>query len=183
MDFALAGVNYFSDDHLEDALDDNVTAIEDLQLTWIKDTVGGGTVEWHRALPGTWRNFEEATGGTTVWVIRDGPGAVQGTVGYTVNYHTGEIRFAADQGGSVYYLTARSYDLNSAAADVWKRKQSYYQNWYEFASDKQRFARQQAFQHALTMEAQYRAQAGQNSGPGNLQTTPFVRTDLEGSPW
>jgi len=177
-DFTLADVTYFDDDHLQDFLDANVTLIEDYPLEWLIDTIGGGSIEWHRAKSGNYRDFEEAASGTVQWVVRDSLGAVQGTANYTPNYVTGEIRFAADQGGTIYYLTGRSYDLYSAAADVWLQRQAYYSDWVDVSSDSQRFAWQQAFEHAVEMEKQMRARAGQNKSRGALRSGLFVRNDL-----
>ncbi len=180
-DYTTAGETYFTDNHLQEMLDSNVMRLEDYGLSWVKDTVGGGTVEWHRCQAGQYRDYEETTSGTAQWVIRDGPGAVQGTAGYTVNYQDGVINFAADQGGTAYYLTARSYDLHSAAADVWLRRQAYYSDWYEASSDQQRVSRQQAFDHAVKMEAQMRSRGGQNKGAGALQSGEFLRSDVNRS--
>lgn len=182
-DYTLAGETYFTDNHLQEVLDSNVTRLEDYGLSWRKDTIGGGTAEWHRCQAGQFRDYEETTSGTTRWVIRDGPGAVQGTAGYTVNYQDGLVTFAADQGGTAYYLTAHSYDLHSAAADVWLRRQAYYSNWYEFSSDQQRFSRQQAFDHAIAMEKQMRGRGGQNKGVGALKAGEFLRSDVNRSDW
>lgn len=177
-DFTIAGQSYFSDDHLQDVLDGNVTLVEDYPLEWIPDTIGGGSIEWHRAKVGDYRDFEEAASGTTQWIIRDATGTQQGTANYTPNYIDGQIRFTADQGGTIYYLTARSYDLYSAAADVWLRRQAYYSDWVHIASDGQQFSWQHAFEHAVTMEKTMRARAGQNKTRGATRHSSFVRSDL-----
>lgn len=177
-DFSLAGVTYFDDDQLQDLLDANVIMLEDYPLEWLPDAVGGGSIEWHRCKPGNYRDFEEAASGTVQWGIRDATGTLQGTANYTPNYVDGLIRFAADQGGTIYYLSARSYDLYSAAADVWLRRQAYYSDWVDVSSDSQRFAWQQAFDHAVKMEETMRARAGQNKSRGGLRSGSFVRSDL-----
>lgn len=176
-DFTLTTETYFSDDHLQTILDSNVTPLEGIQMTWLPDTVGGGSLSYHRAAT-MYRDLEEATSGTIYWNIRDSTGALQGTAGYTANYIDGIIRFDADQEGTAYYLTARSYDLYGAAADVWLRRQAYYANWYDFQSDDQRFSRKQAFDNAVAMERQMRAQSGANTGPGAFKSTRFVRKDI-----
>ena len=179
-DFSLAGVSYFDDDQLQDLLDANVTLVENYPLEWFPDTVGGGSIEWHRCKSGNYRDFEEIASGTLQWAVRDATGALQGTANYTPNYVTGELCFTADQGGTIYYLNARSYDLYSAAADVWLQRQAYYSDWVHVASDGQQFSWQQAFDHAVEMERSMRARAGQNRYRGALRTGAFVRNDLNG---
>ena len=179
-DFSLAGVSYFDDDQLQDLLDANVTLVEDYPLEWLPDTIGGGSIEWHRCKSGNYRDFEEVGSGTIQWAIRDATGAIQGTANYTPNYVTGELRFTADQGGTIYYLSARSYDLYAAAADVWLRRQAYYSDYVHIGSDDQNFHWEQAFDHAVEMERSMRARAGQNRYRGALRTGAFVRNDLNG---
>jgi len=178
VDFSIAGTSYFDDDQLQDVLDANVTHIEKYPLEWLPDSVAGGSIEWHRCKAGNYRDFEEWDSGTTRWVVRTGTGADSGTANYTPNYVDGMIRFTADQGGTIHYLTAKSYDLYSAAADVWLKRQSYYSDWVHVSSDDQSFNWQQAFDHAVTMENTMRSRAGQNKARGALRSSSFVRNDL-----
>jgi hypothetical protein len=182
-DFSIDDVSYFSDSQLQDILDSNVTFMNDYPLTWQPDVVGGGTIEYRSCSASPYRDFEESTSGTTHWIVRDGQGGTAscGTSAYTPDYITGRLMFTANQGGAAYYLTARSYDLYSAAADVWLRRQAYYADWYEFSSDDQRFARQQAYDHAVQMEKNMRGRAGQNSKRGVFRTAVFVRGDVNPS--
>jgi hypothetical protein len=180
-DFSIDDVSYFSDSQLQDILDSNVTFMNDEPLTWQTDVVGGGSIEYHTCWAGSYRDYEGRYSGTAYWIVRDGQGAEVGTANYTADYLTGRIVFSADQGGTAYYLTARSYDLYSAAADVWLRRQAYYADWYEFSSDDQRFARQQAYDHAVQMEKNMRGRAGQNSKRGVFRTAVFVRGDVNPS--
>ena len=180
-DFTLNSVNYFADSHLQDILDANVTWVHDEPLTWQIDTIGGGSIEYKTCWAGDFRDYEEATSGTAYWAVRDGPGAFIGTANYTPDYLTGRIVFSADQGGTAYYLTARSYDLYSAAADVWLQRQSFYSNWYDFQSDDQKFSRKQAFDNAVAMEKEMRQRSGQNANRGMFRTSTFFRTDVNKS--
>ena len=176
-DYTLAGVGYWSDDQLQDRLDARCSLIEGAALTWLPDTVGGGVQAYHRCKQG-YRDLETAESGTIYWAIRDSLGALQGTAGYTADYGRGEVRFTADQGGTAYYLTARSYDVYGAAADVWTEKASYYSDWYEYQSEGQKFARQQAYEHAVKTKDEIAKKAGANTGPSELKFAVFQRTDL-----
>ena len=175
--FTLNGTNYFSDDHLQELLDSNVQILSNHPLTWVPDTIGGGTIQWTRALIG-YNDLEEASSGTTRWIVRDATGAEQGTANYTPDYVVGEILFDADQGGTIYYLSARSYDLYAAAADVWKMKQSFYSEWFAVSSEGQKMEWQQAFDHAVRMEESMRGMSGRNSKSDSVWTSEFVRVDV-----
>ena len=175
-DHTLAGASYFTDQQLQDVLDGQATYVEAHPLRWIPDNVGGAAT-YHRAALG-YRDTEEADSGTVYWRITDSQGVEQGTAGYSVDYIGGMVRFTANQGGTAYYWTGRSYDLNSAAADVWQRKQGFYAAGYDFESDAQAFKRSQLYDHAVRQEQQLRSRAGQNVSRGNLTISLMTRTDV-----
>ncbi len=179
-DFSVAGESYFTDNQLQDRLDAHATLLEGAALTWLPDTVAGGASAYHRAKAG-WRDLEGAESGTIYWRVTDSLGNLQGTADYTSDYVRGEVRFSANQGGTAYYLTARSYDLYGAAIDVWQEKAAYYSDWYEFQSEGQRFSRQQAYEHALKQVERLATKTGSNEEPGELRFNVFQRTDLNPS--
>ncbi len=119
-EYTIAGTPWFSDAQLQDVLDAGATLLEWQPLRWQPDTIPGD-VEYHRAYVYV-RDLEEATSGTVNWVVRDSTGLEVGTAGYTINYVTGEFRWAQDTGGTALYLTGRSCDLYGAAADVWQQR-------------------------------------------------------------
>jgi len=172
--------SWWTDQRVQDTLDSNSTFVIDHGLAWQPQSIGGGTVEYHIAQAG-YRDWEQMASGTTRWVIRDGPGAVQGTAGYTVDYRAGRITFTADQGGTAYYLTGYSYDVYGAAADIWAERLANFSAWYRFSADGQSFDRQQAWEHAQEMESLMRARAGSNvlqAASGDVRMSQFVRMDL-----
>lgn len=170
----------FTDDDIEDALDANVTKVIDLPLTWQTEYIGGTTV--YKELQTGLRDFETAESGIDYWCVRrDTTGVDAGTANYTPDYNTGVIRFTADQGGTIdYTLTARSYDVYSAAADMWMRRQAIYSAAYQFSSDGQSMSRNQLYEQAVKMEKQTRSRAGQNKQRGGLQVGSFYLTDFTG---
>jgi hypothetical protein len=187
-DYTLDSDTYFSDDHLQAILDANVTLLETEPLQWLPTQIGGGTIQWLRCTAG-YTDYEESSGGTAVWAVRDGPGnLIGGTVGtaaYSVNYNDGMIDFTSDQGGTAYYLTARSYDLYSAAADLWLQRQAYYTNWASWQStDGDMSIWQTQWSLAKDMEAQMRKRAKQNvpQAKASMRTTHFRRADI-GESW
>ena len=174
---------YWADVDLQDILDSNAQLIIDDPLTWRPQVVGGGTVNYFVA-NANYRDLEEATSGTARWIVRDSVGAEYGTANYTPDYRQGQIRFTTNRGGTAYYLTAYTYDVHAAAADVWLERLANFADWYKFSADNQTFDRNQAFEHAKTMEARERQLVGKNvvlQSVGDLRHSVFVRTDLRGS--
>lgn len=174
----LIGINYWSDEQLQDMLDRNVTFVEDHPLLWQPDTVAGGSIEYHRGLLG-FLDTEGTATGTASWRLTTGTGSV--ITPNTINHTTGEVRFNANQGGSAYYFTGRTFDVYGAAADVWTWRLAHFQGWYDFRSDDQAMSRSQAFEQAQLMEREMRARSGQNVQRGGIRSGAFVRTDI--APW
>lgn len=121
-------------------------------------------------------NLEEATSGTVYWSVRDTTGATVGTANYTTEYSAGIIHFNADTGGSSYQLRARSYNLNRAAADIWREKASNSAKYVNFSSDNQRFDKGDFMKHCLDMAKYYDQEAG-------LKVSFMKRTDLMPRGW
>ena len=176
-DYSLAGVTYWTDNQMQDHLDARATLLEGVALHWLPDTTAGAVSKYHRAKAG-WRDLEEAESGTIYWRVTDSQGTEQGTAGYTKDYVRGEVRFSADQGGTSYYLTGRSYDLYAAAVDVWSEKAAYFADWYKFTSEGQSFERQQAYEHAVKQLERLGSKVGSNEAPGEMRFSVFQRNDL-----
>ena len=176
-------VSVWDDESIQNILDSNAQFIVDDPLIWRPQIVGGGTVNYFVA-NAHYRDLEEAGSGTLRWIVRDSVGAEYGTANYTPDYRQGQIRFTANQGGTAYYLTAYTYDVHAAAADVWLERLANFADWYKFSADNQTFDRNQAFEHAKAMEDRERQLVGKNvvlQSVGDLRHSEFVRTDLWGS--
>lgn len=119
-------------------------------------------------------NFEQTSGGTSIFYIQDGTGASVGTANYTPDYLRGVITFSADQGGSSYYLTGRSYDLNAAAADIWRKKAGYYHNAFSFSTDNHRIDREAIYKHCIEMAETFEAM-----GQDSVTTLQVWRSDTD----
>lgn len=179
-DYTVNGVVYWDDQQLQDTLDSNVSFLVDVPLTWMPQTIGGGTVTYLVA-QAQYRDFEEAASGTARWIVRDSTGASVGTANYTPDYRAGRLTFSSDQGGTAYYLTAFTYDVYLAAADVWEQRLANFHDWYDFRADNQTFTRSQAFNHAKEMASRFRAKAGDNivANSGNdVRTAEWFRIDV-----
>ena len=173
---------YWADVDLQDILDSNAQLIIDDPLIWRPQVVGGGTVNYFVA-NAHYRDLEEATSGTVRWIVRDSVGAEYGTANYTPDYRQGQIRFTTNRGGTAYYLTAYTYDVHAAAADVWLERLGNFADWYAFSADNQRFSRQMAHSQAMRqykLEVQLTGKNVVAQSVGDLRHSEFVRTDLRG---
>jgi hypothetical protein len=176
---AVTSTPYFSDTELQDVLDGQVTFIRNERMPWLSETDTSGVPVYYEC-KGPYRDIEGTASGTAYWTLKTSTGALI-TSGFTQDGINGLIRFTADQGGTAYYLTARSYDLNAAAADVLMQRAAYFSDWYSFAGDGQKFERQQAYEQSIKMIEVFRARTGQNIQRGGMQSNVFLRTDINRS--
>lgn len=168
-DFTLAGLNYWTDEQLQDRLDQYSTLLQRARLEPVIEYNNGTALyQEYRAMRG---NLEEATSGTLYWEVENSDGDNAGTANYTVDYIKGVIRFTNDQAGTAYYLRGRSYDLNRAAAAIWREKMAYGADFYNFSTDNHSFSREQFFAHCQRMADYYERQSGGSSAK-------MVRGDL-----
>lgn len=160
-DYTVNSVAYWTDDHLEDALDSYCFELNGSYLEPIPEVVAGDTV--HKNYYIGKGDLEEASSGTAYWRVETSQGDVAGTADYSVDYIGGKITFNSDQSGTAWYLRARAYNLNRAAADVWRRKAAHYAVDFDFRADDQQFNRSQKRIGALEMAKYYEKESGGRS--------------------
>lgn len=155
-DFTVGAVSWFSDSQLQQILDTHRVDVYREPLNDIVTYDGSGTAQYlyYSFPPG---EYEE---GTAAFIVATSQGsALAGSV-MTIDYQAGHISFGTvSQGGTVYYLTARRYDINAAAADVWRQKAAAVACGYDFVSDGQSMHRSQMHTQFMQMAALYDAQA------------------------
>ena len=150
-DYTVTSSTYWSDDHLQDILDLHRHDIIFEQLSMYPVQIAGGSISYQDYRSG-FGFLEATTGGTSILYLQDSTGATIGTANYTPDYRRGQFQFSANQSGSVYYLTGRSYDLNAAAADVWRRKAAHVApTSFDFSTDNHSISRSQVYKHSLEM--------------------------------
>lgn len=157
-DYSIAGVTYWNDEQLQAVLDRCRTDARRTPLQLVSD-VNEANVSIYQDYYFDGGHWEEATGGTAVWVVEDSLGANVGTASYAVNYQAGHIRFTSDTGGSAYYLSGRSYDLHRAAAEVWRRKAAHVAGRVDWKSDNHDIKASQLQKQYLAMAVSYEKQA------------------------
>jgi hypothetical protein len=157
-DYTVNGVSYWTDDQLEKILDRYRTEVVEELLYHASENAG------IRRYYSQFGNFEQTSGGTAVFVVMDGLYDAVGTALYSIDYTRGEVVFSADTGGAGYYLTARSYDLNQAAADVWTQKAGQVAAAsYSWSTDNMRVDKGKVRTEYMDQARHYRALAGPKS--------------------
>jgi hypothetical protein len=166
-DYTAGTTSYWSDNALQDILDIHRVDVVHEQLQSFPTIVTGGSLSYrdYRSASGY---FEATTGGTDIFYVQNGGGTTVGTATYTPDYRRGQVIFGSDQAGTVYYLTGRSYDLDAAAADLWRRKASHYANSFDFSTDNHSVSRSQVYQHCLDMAAHFEGKSTQAVEVGSL---------------
>ena len=168
-DYSVDSTTWWTDDQMQEVLDANRRDYYRVPLREV-ETYDGGTLVSYDYYTG-YGNLEEMTGGSAVWDVEDGSGNSIGTASYTPNYINGVIRFSADASGTSYYWSGRSYDLNAAAAQVWREKAAWRAGFISFSADDQSFSQAQWFAHCQQMAGLYEASTG-------IRTAELYRSDL-----
>lgn len=173
-DYTITGTTpqtFWSDDQLQAKLDQHRQDFyrESLAVQATQDD--GGTARYQDYYS-CYRNLEEAASGAAVWQVENSAGSAIGTASYTPNYDAGHIYFAADQGGTAYYLSGRAYDMERTAADVWEVKAAQVADRYDVTTDNHSLKRSQLYQMYMASAKQYRRQA-------RPRTVQMIREDYE----
>lgn len=153
-DYTLGTVNYFTDQHLQDVLDQYRCDLYRVPLEDQSTYDGSGTAKYfdYYFEGGC---YEE---GTAQFIVATSIGsAVTPT---TIEYQQGHMSFGTvNQMGTAYYLTARWFDLNAVAAHVWRQKAASVAMAYDFNADGQSMSRSQLKKHYQEMASLYASQA------------------------
>ena len=160
-DYSVAGVPFWSDAQLQRVLDRHRT-----DLKWVEmEAQEEGSGEYLEYSIG-YGNLEATSGGTAVFIVQDVNGSTVSSATWTADYSRGVVTFASDTAGTSYFVTARSYDLEGAAAEVWRMKQNHYASAVDFSTKVHDIKRSQLYEHAKEM-AEYYAALG-TSGFGSM---------------
>ena len=158
-DYSLGTANFRDDDQMQSVLDQHRVDIYREQLTPLPDSIGGGSLVYKR-YESAYNWLEAVTSGTLLFQIEAANGDLQGTANYSGDHKRGLVTFTADQGGTAYFLTGRAYDLNGAAADVWRKKAGHYATAITVESDGQKLNREQIIKHCWMMVEAYENRGG-----------------------
>lgn len=153
-EFQIGTVNFWDDDQIQIILDKNRQFVIREELIPIQKHVGGGSVEYYE-YHSRFKNFEQTQGGTAILILEDSTGTDIGTASYTFDYKEGIATFGSNTGGSSYYLTGRSYNLFSSAAQVARGCANYYATAYNISTDGHRLDRSQIRKNYLDMATEF----------------------------
>ena len=174
-DYTIASITYWSNNQLQDVLDANRTDVIFEQLKMYPVRISGGSISY-QDYRSDYGFLEATTGGSAILYLQDSTGASIGTANYTTDERRGQFQFSSDQAGSVYYMTGRSYDLNSAAADIWRKKAAHYApTSFDFSTDNHRIDRSQVYKHCVEM-----ADFFENQGGDSISSVDVFRGDVNG---
>jgi hypothetical protein len=163
-DYSIATVTYWSDDQLQTVLDNHRADVQFYPLTVTPWQMAGSVTyrEYHSGL----QDIEQGT----VTYLQTSAGSSVGTSGYSVDYARGIVTFTANQVGTAYYITTRTYDLYGAAAEVWQNKAAQVAQRFDFSTDNHSIK-------ASQLRAQYMAQANYYNGLKPIQSVTIYRGD------
>lgn len=156
-DYTVGGLPYWTDRQLERVLDRHKTELHRRAILPRTDYEAGQAAT--RVYPVGLGNLE----GGAALELEDAAGNTVGTALYSVDYAAGVVTFAANTSGALYYLNGRSFDVNAAAAEVWRMKAGHYAAAYDISADGQSLRRSQIIAHCQAMAAQYAGQASPTS--------------------
>lgn len=171
--------NYWSDQMLQDELDLHVVEHVRAGLTPVAEVLATNTVSYTRyAIPSTVGRWLERPTDLTV----DGNFKVQDSLGelvlfgsgeeqYVVDWATMRVVFGKNREGHRFYLTARNYDLNLSAANIWLQKAGQRSSLIDWRTDNHQLWQDQEYQHCMQMHKLY-------SGKAGMRLARFVRADM-----
>lgn len=158
-DYTVGGSAYWTDDQLQSALDRKRYDVREETLTAFGTLQSDGSTSYldYRS---EYLWFETTTGGTARFIVQDAAGSIIAGTAYSVNYERGLITFNADTTGATRYLTGFAYDVNGAAADVWRMKAGHTADMIDFSTDNHTVKRSHLPETCLKMARQYDAMSG-----------------------
>ena len=171
-DVTLAGRTYFSDDHLQTALDATQTYWQRVPLISRPEHIDGDTVHHEYHIPDFIPRWFEENATASGWAVRDSTGAEVDSADYTVNYQAGRITFTADTEGAFYLLYCRTYNPHRAASRVWAQKAAFASANVDWQIDNHEVHDAGYFEHCQQMAALHATLAGPT-------IARLVRTDME----
>jgi hypothetical protein len=152
-DYSIGITTYWSDDQLTVILDRHRAELNNAPCSPVVRLVNGQAQYFDYYIGAG--NIE----GGTALIVEDQAWNPYSSTLYTVDYARGIISFATNNLGLPVAVTGHSFDLNGAAADVWRQKAANVAQAYDFSTDNHRMSRSQMMSMALEMAALYEGMA------------------------
>lgn len=172
-DYTFNGGTYWTDDQLVTILERTAVVQTRIATQAIAQDNGGTLYYYQYQIPHTW--FEDRSSGTPYYNVYDAYGSAIGTAEYTLDPINGIMRFADDQGGSAINVDLTLYNMNKAAAEIWRQKAAHISEIsYDVTLDGHKLSRSQRVQLYMQMASEYDSHAG-------FDFIPVVRVDIVGA--
>jgi len=170
-DYTIAGNPFWTDAQIEAELDKEYEyiAYQTMEAVGTKGTSGAYTYTTYYV---GYEWLEQTDGGTATFYVQDPNGALIASSGYSVDYQNGVVEFTANTLGAVRYVTCYSYDVNAAAASIWRRKAAYYFSAVDFSTDNHSIKREQIYAHCKE-QAEYFESLSEDAS----ESADLVRSD------
>lgn len=153
-DYSAGGTTFWSDDQIQTVLDRHRAEITNRFVQPVPRVITGGAIAYYDYYIGI-GNWESGT----ALAVENGQGQAYGTALYSVDATRGIINFPSGTGGSIVAITGHAYDVNSAAADLWRVKAAAYASSYDFSTDNHRMNRSQLIKNCFDMANLYEEMA------------------------
>lgn len=148
-EWTLGTITFWDDDQVQNVLDKHVTEFVFTPLEAKPTYTSGGSLlynDYHV----DFENIEQTTGGTAIFYVQNGNYENIGTALYTADYRRGKITFGTNtQGTASFYATGKSYDLNAAAAEIWRVKANHAASSFDFSADNTSVKKSQVYEHYM----------------------------------
>lgn len=154
----------FTDQQLQDVLDQNSTLAMYEQLTPLKSIAAGGVVEYKKF------NAEHIYWESDTIITDANYTTLTAT---SVDYKAGLWTFTTAQALPIL-VYGNWYDMMNAAADGWELKAASYAGAFDFSADGGNYSQSQQYQQALAIAKQYRAKSLKSAGISHLRRSDVV---------
>lgn len=168
----------FTPEDLQDALDATKTEYRNIGLTPTPTYTIGNVLFLDYDLPsfmGQWFELPQDNTVNTAFRLTDNTYAPVlfgvGATNATFDYNLRRISFNESTVGAYYYLTAYSYDLYGAAADIWEIKLSRRTPYVNIKIDNHQFGLSDEYQHCIERYEHFKSLASRRN------SSKFVRYD------
>lgn len=162
-EYTVNGVSFWSDEQLQDALDQNRRDVYLERIAPQKSYDDTGVI--YRVYPLGY-GWVEGTTTTEAWNLRETDGDAV-TADYTLDVRNGIVTFDADTTGKIYLVDFRAYDLNGAAALVWTRIGAHAAARFDVSTPDHSLKLSQVKKHAMEMAAYFRSLSVWAAGGGS----------------
>jgi hypothetical protein len=179
-DYTLGSTTYWSDQHIQDKLDEHRARLIDVLLVERPQYVSGENVYTRYEFPpSAWKAIENPDAATDNFRVHDSTGADVPSADFTFDARDLSITFDADTEGETYYFDGYAYDLQTAAMEIWLAKAAHIHTAINFSADGHRFDREALYKHCIEMAKAYGYR--EPGGGGQMKASRLVRSDLAGS--